>query len=145
MTETASTTIHADGSLWVAVYEVRHADGTMQVARHVFGAEPSDAELWQWVRESGLDLIDRACSAPRVPVGRTRIGRPIRNPKRLARQAAKEQACPSTSTASQEALKATLTQQRQQARTVRRQDAERSKQEKRRKRVAKRKAQRRGH
>ena len=145
MSEAASLSIFFDGSLWVAVYTVAHPDGEVQVARHVFGAEPSAAELSAWVHDRGLALIERAHRAPRVASAGARRTQPVTNPKRLARAAAKEQARVSRSTASQDALKQSQRAVRHSSRRADRQADLAAKREKRRKLVEKRKAKRRGH
>ena len=113
----AQFTLYFDGRFWVGVLECRerHHGGdvngqaiTVRAARHVFGAEPSDAELYDFLLTHGGALIDRAAACPPVPasrpVGSSSASRP--NPKRAARQAAKEAARARPSTAAQAALAA---------------------------------------
>ena len=80
----------------------------MRAARHVFGAEPSDVELYDFLLTHGGALIDRAAACPPVPASRSAgsssASRP--NPKRAARQAAKEATRARPSTAAQAALAA---------------------------------------
>ncbi len=75
-------TIHYDGQFWIALIE-RSAGETVEIARHVFGAEPSNAELLAWAGKgfAGLDFHP----AP----GRT-LDEPPANPKRRKREAAAE-------------------------------------------------------
>ena len=111
----AQFTLYFDGRFWVGVLECRerHHGGdvngqaiTVRAARHVFGAEPSDVELYDFLLTHGGALIDRAAASPPVPasrpVGSSSTPRP--NPKRAARQAAKEAARVRPSTAAQAAL-----------------------------------------
>ena len=113
----AQLTVFFDGRFWVGVLECRerHHGGdvngqaiTVRAARHVFGAEPSDVELYDFLLDRGGELIDRAAASPPVPasrpVGSSSTPRP--SPKRAARQAAKEAARARPSTAAQAALAA---------------------------------------
>ena len=108
-------TLFFDGRFWVGVLELherrRGAEandqgGTVRAVRHVFGAEPSDVELYDFLLTHGGALIDRAAASPPVPasrpVGSSSTPRP--SPKRAARQAAKEAARVRPSTAAQAAL-----------------------------------------
>ena len=110
-------TLYFDGRFWVGVLEhhERHRGGdvigqaiTVRAVRHVFGAEPSDVELYDFLLTHGGTLIDRAAASSPVPVsipvGSSSTLRP--NPKRAARQAAKEAARARPSTAAQAALAA---------------------------------------
>ena len=113
----AQFTLFFDGRFWVGVLELherrRGAEandrgGTVRAVRHVFGAEPTDAELYDFLLTHGGALIDRAAASPPVPVSRP-VGSsstPRPNPKRAARQAAKEAARARPSTAAQAALAA---------------------------------------
>ena len=113
----AQFTLYFDGRFWVGVlehHELRHGGDaisraiTVRAARHVFGAEPSDAELYDFLLTHGGALIDRAASSPPVPASRPlgSSSTPRPNPKRAARQAAKEAARARPSTAAQAALAA---------------------------------------
>ncbi|WP_167147162.1 YjdF family protein [Actinomyces sp. ZJ308] len=110
----AQLTVFFDGRFWVGVLEhhERHQDGgagTVQATRHVFGAEPSDVELHDFLLKHGGDLIDRVAASAPVPASRS-AGSPTTgrrpNPKRAARQAAKDAARARPSTAAQAALAA---------------------------------------
>ena len=111
----AQFTLFFDGRFWVGVLELherrRGAEandqgGTVRAARHVFGAEPSDVELYDFLLTHGGALIDRAAACPPVPAPRSvdSSSTPRPNPKRAARQAAKEAARARPSTAAQAAL-----------------------------------------
>lgn len=98
--EVSSTlTVYHDGQFWVGVVE-HVEDGMLRVARVVFGAEPSDEEVYRWVLERWLSL---RLSAETEPVG-PRAARIPGNPKRRAREAAKAMRQHGSSTASQLAL-----------------------------------------
>ena len=98
--EVSSTlTVYHDGQFWVGVVE--HVEnGMLSVARLVFGAEPSNEEVYTWVLERWSSL---RLSAEAEPVG-PRVGRLPGNPKRRAREAAKAMRQHGSSTASQLAL-----------------------------------------
>ena len=108
----AQLTVFFDGRFWVGVlehHELRHGGDansraiTVRAARHVFGAEPSDVELYDFLLTHGGILIDRAAASPPVPAPRSvdSSSTPRPNPKRAARQAAKEAARARPSTAAQ--------------------------------------------
>ena len=113
----AQLTVFFDGRFWVGVlehHELRHGGDaisratTVRAARHVFGAEPSDVELYDFLLAHGGALIDRAAASPPIltsgSAGSSSTPRP--NPKRAARRAAKEAARARPSTAAQAALSA---------------------------------------
>ena len=113
----AQFTLYFDGRFWVGVLEhhERHRGGdmigqeiTVRAVRYVFGAEPTDVELYDFLLARSGELIDRAAESPAVPASRS-VGSSSRrpNPKRAARQAAKEAARARPSTAAQAALAAT--------------------------------------
>ena len=113
----AQLTVFFDGRFWVGVlehHELCHGGDansraiTVRAARHVFGAEPSDVELYDFLLTHGGILIDRAAASPPVPAPRSvdSSSTPRPNPKRAARQAAKEAARARPSTAAQAALAA---------------------------------------
>jgi Protein of unknown function (DUF2992) len=45
------STIFFDGRFWVAVVERHFVDGSVSAARHVFGAEPTNAEILLWAAQ----------------------------------------------------------------------------------------------
>ncbi|WP_280387398.1 YjdF family protein [Nocardia wallacei] len=95
--------VYFDGQFWVGVLEITDDCG-VRAARHVFGSEPSGAELEEFAVRHYGGLLDRALAAPPVPAGarpKTTV-----NPKRLARQAAREQASRPLTSAAQDALRA---------------------------------------
>ena len=111
----AQFTLFFDGRFWVGVLELHERrrgandeGGAVRAVRHVFGAEPSDVELYDFLLTHGGALIDRAAACPPVPASRpvNSSSAPRPNPKRAARQAAKEAARARPSTAAQAALAA---------------------------------------
>ncbi|MBE8525706.1 YjdF family protein [Amycolatopsis sp. H6(2020)] len=101
-------TLYHDGRFWVGVYEI-HEDGLVRAARHLFGSEPTNAELA--VFAAGRDfarLADEARAAPPVPAEQRPTAR--LNAKRLAKLAKKAQQDEGIGTAAQRALRDALTQ-----------------------------------
>ena len=128
----STLTVYHDGQFWVGVVE-HVEDGMLRVARLVFGAEPSNEEVYTWVLERWTSL---RLSAEAEPVG-PRVGRLPGNPKRRAREAAKAMRQHGSSTASQLALareRERVKDGRREDRAARRQDEARSRWEDRRER-----------
>jgi len=101
-------TLYHDGRFWVGVYEI-HEDGLVRAARHLFGSEPTNAELA--VFAAGRDfarLADEARAAPPVPAEQRPTAR--LNAKRLAKLAKKAQQDEGIGTAAQRALRDALTE-----------------------------------
>lgn len=80
---TGRLTVCFENPFWVAVYE-REMDGQLQVARVVFGAQPSDQEVWQYF----LREFTRLRFSPAVP-GHTVVR--SMNPKKMQRQRVEQQ------------------------------------------------------
>lgn len=80
---TGRLTVCFENPFWVAVYE-QEMDGQLQVARVVFGAQPSDQEVWQYF----LKEFTRLRYSPAVPVHNA-----VRsmNPKKMQRQRVEQQ------------------------------------------------------
>ena len=92
----STLTVFHDGQFWVGLAE--HVEGGRYgVARIVFGAEPSDEEILQFVRSkwAKLSFFDHDS---------TEASKPAKNPKRRAREAAKALKQPAMSTKAQQAL-----------------------------------------
>lgn len=130
-------TVYHDGQFWVGLAE--HAeDRTYGVARIVFGAEPSDEEILQFVTSKWAKLSFFGDEA-------TEISKPAKNPKRRAREAAKALKRPAVSTKAQQALAAqreAMKRESAQARSQRRADEAEARFEQ---RKLKRKQKHRGH
>ncbi len=86
----STLTVYHDGQFWVGLAE-RIEDGRYGVARIVFGTEPSDEEILQFVvgKWSKLSFFG---TKP------TETSKPARNPKRRAREASKALKRPVVST-----------------------------------------------
>jgi hypothetical protein len=92
-------TIYFDGQFWVGLIECVD-ESRLRAARHVFGAEPSDSEVLEFVQSQLLEVAARAT----VDVDVERKLKTIHNPKRAAREAAKIMRQPIVSTKAQQAL-----------------------------------------
>ena len=92
----STLTVYHDGQFWVGLAE-HVEDGRYGVARIVFGAEPSDEEILQFV----VDKWEKLSFFGGEP---TEASKPARNPKRRAREAAKALRQQAMSTRAQQAL-----------------------------------------
>jgi hypothetical protein len=106
--DTIALTVLFEDPFWVAVIE-RQADGALQAARHVFGAEPSPGEVLEFVQKHLESLLDRTGLAVAMAPPAARA----LNPKRAARAAARAVAERGLSTQSQEALRLQIEQHKQ--------------------------------
>ncbi|WP_405783641.1 YjdF family protein [Streptomyces sp. NBC_00859] len=98
-------TLCFEAPFWVGILEIAEA-GELRATRHLFGHEPTDAELYQFLLCHGQRLLERADADPAVPEESRRLARA--NPKRAMRLAAREAARVAEgqhSTASQEAIR----------------------------------------
>ena len=133
----STLTVYHDGQFWVGLAE-HVEDGTYGVARIVFGTEPSDEEILQFVTSKWAELAffggDHA-----------ETSKPAKNPKRRAREAAKALKRPAVSTKAQQALanqRETMKRESARARSQRRADEAEARFEQ---RKLKRKQKHRGH
>jgi len=92
-------TVFYDGQFWVGVLE-EVIDEKLKAVRYVFGSEPYDWDVMNFVNQRMLSWISRAGNSIDVKM----TVRPL-NPKRLAREAAKEVKRVGVSTFAQEAIK----------------------------------------
>lgn len=86
----STLTVYHDGQFWVGLAE-HVEDGRYGAARIVFGAEPSDEEILQFVVGKWEKLSFFGDKA-------TETSKPAKNPKRRAREAAKALKRPAAST-----------------------------------------------
>ena len=94
----STLTVYHDGQFWVGLAE--HVEGGRYgVARIVFGAEPSNEEILQFVA-GRWEKLSFFGGEP------TEASKPAKNPKRRAREAAKALKRPAVSTKAQQALAA---------------------------------------
>ncbi|NEU26715.1 YjdF family protein [Paenibacillus ottowii] len=92
-------TVYHDGQYWVGVVEEQD-QGKLKAARYIFGTEPKDEQILQFIREEMGELISRLSQEVAIKSSETKA-----NPKRLARQAACELRRKGVSSYAQEALK----------------------------------------
>lgn len=92
----STLTLYHDGQFWVGIVE-HVEDGKLGVARIVFGAEPSDEEILEFVVKRWEKLSFYGNEVPDKP-------KVAKNPKRRMREAAKALSKPATSTKAQQAL-----------------------------------------
>lgn len=106
-------TVYFDGQFWAGVIE-RRFEGSLEVARVVFGAEPSDEQVYQLVLSEWprirFDATDGEKALAPALSG---------NPKRRQREAAREASRARPSTAAQEALARAREERRQDGATRR--------------------------
>lgn len=96
-------TVYHDGQFWVGVVEDVSGE-RLKACRFLFGAEPHDAEVLDFVRMRMNDLLERTTqTVDRGTAETKRI-----NPKRLARLAAAEMQQRGVSSYADEALKQEL-------------------------------------
>ena len=96
-----SLTIYHDGQFWVGIIEVVEG-GKLKAFRYVFGAEPKDTEILDFIHHKLLNLINQSIhSGLDVKI---KSNKKV-NPKRLQRQVAKEVNKVGISTKAQEAMK----------------------------------------
>lgn len=113
----STLTVYHDGQFWVGLAE-HVEDGRYGVARTVFGAEPPDEKILQFVVGKWAKLSFFGGEP-------TEASEPARNPKRRAREAAKALRRPAMGTKAQKALsnqRETMKRESAQARSQRRAD-----------------------
>lgn len=133
----STLTVYHDGQFWVGMAE-HVEDGRYGVARIVFGAEPSDEEILQFV----VGKWEKLSFFGNDPV---ETSKPAKNPERRAREAAKVLKRPAVSTKAQQAFAAqrkAMKRESAQARSQRRADEAETRFEQ---RKLKRKQKHRGH
>lgn len=133
----STLTVYHDGQFWVGMAE-HVEDGRYGVARIVFGAEPSDEEILQFV----VGKWEKLSFFGDDPV---ETSKPAKNAKRRAREAAKVLKRPAVSTKAQQAFAAqrkAMKRESAQARSQRRADEAETRFEQ---RKLKRKQKHRGH
>ncbi len=92
-------TVYFNGQFWVGIVEEIH-DGKLRAGRYVFGPEPRDQEVFEFVNRRLLDFINGL--SEEVAIENHEV-RKI-NPKRLARQISREIKTKGISTYAQAAL-----------------------------------------
>ena len=113
----STLTVYHDGQFWVGLAE-HVEDGRYGVARIVFGAEPSNEEIFRFVASAWAKLSFLGGE----PAEASKLAK---NPKRRAREAAKALKQPAMSTKAQQALanqRETMKRESARARSQRRAD-----------------------
>lgn len=75
-------TVYFDDPYWVGVLE-EERDGYLFAARYIFGAEPSDQEIYDFVLHGYLALRNRMSTGVRIEAA---ISKRVLNPKRMQRK-----------------------------------------------------------
>ncbi|MFE0566160.1 YjdF family protein [Priestia megaterium] len=96
-----SLTIYHDGQFWVGIIEVVE-DGKLRAFRYVFGTEPKDTEILDFIYYKLLNIINQSVHSG-IDV-EEKSDKKI-NPKRLQRQVAKQINKVGVTTKAQEAMK----------------------------------------
>ena len=109
-------TIYHNGQFWVGVIE-ECVDSKLIAMRFVFGTEPHDADVLDFLDRTILTLLTKP---PKAVTTKTVVERAV-NPKRLARIAAKEIKTHGISTKAQEALRVQLEDNKQERQITSRQ------------------------
>ncbi|PPA85222.1 DUF2992 domain-containing protein [Brevibacillus laterosporus] len=97
-------TVLYDGQFWVGVIEYKEKN-KLKAARNLFGAEPKDAEILEFVQKDLRDLLDRATISSVLALDKKE--RRI-NPKRMIREARKEMNNRGVSTKAEQAIQQDL-------------------------------------
>ena len=98
-------TVYFERSFWVGVFE-RIEDGKLSVAKVIFGAEPKDYEVQEYIQQYYFSLKFS-------PAVETVVKDIKRNPKRMQRSAKKQMLETGIGTKSQQALKLQQEQNKQ--------------------------------
>lgn len=134
-------TVYYENPFWVGVLESAE-QRKVRAARQVFGPEPSDAEVLEFVLSRAFDAL---VSRMTVEVEGKRAARSRISPKRLQRQAAAESRSRGISTYAQQAIQLELAARKLEKRADSRERREAEKERKRELARLKAKAKHRGH
>ena len=91
-------TVYYNGALWIGVYE-RISDGRLEACKIIFGSEPKDYEVYQFLLQNWKNLR----FSPSVDIEKRAESK--MNPKRMQRMIKKQLESNGTGTKSQQALK----------------------------------------
>lgn len=95
--DSASLTVYFEDPFWVGVFE-RKENGKLKVAKVIFGSEPTDLEVFLFVRDHYHELRFS-------PAVEAVVKREHRNPKKRIRDSQKELSLQGIGTKAQQALK----------------------------------------
>ncbi|EOW9529296.1 YjdF family protein [Bacillus cytotoxicus] len=133
-------TVIYDGQFWIGIIELIE-DKKFKAYRYLFGAEPSNIEIYEFVNRDLLNFINRS-NQKGIDVKENKQKKI--NPKRLQREVAKEMKKKDISTKAQEAIKLELDERKKERKIISKEKKEEFKQKKRELKVQKAKAKKRG-
>lgn len=113
----SSLTVYFENPFWVGVYE-RRTKGKLEVCRIVFGAEPKDYELYEWL----LKNWHRMRFSP--PVHDSQKAVRVLNPKRVQRAIERQLSQSGVGTKAQQALQLQREEHKQERQTAYRQKSD---------------------
>lgn len=134
-------TILFDPPYWIGLLEAE-SDGLLYAARHIFGSEPSDPEVYAFVRNNLLDLM--LTMTVGLPIDAVPTPRRI-NPKRLQRNIRREVSRTDVSSKTHEAVRLQIEANAQEHLGISRTQRDQKRQHKRDIATAKAKAKHKGH
>lgn len=132
-------TVYHDGQYWIGVVE-EEVQGKLKTCRQIFGPEPQNEEILHFVNNDLLNLLNRSSQYVEIKEAEEKY----LNPKRLARQAAKEVKKIGISTQAQLALQLERESNKKERKILTRQQKEERKERVRQLKVKKNKAKHRG-
>lgn len=118
MMQKSRLTVYYNGALWIGVYE-RIADGRLEACKIIFGPEPKEYEVYQFLLQNWKNLR----FSPSVEIEKKAESK--RNPKRMQRMIKKQLESNGSGTKSQQALQLA----REQGKKERREKSRRAAQE----------------
>ncbi|MDO7908639.1 YjdF family protein [Paenibacillus sp. JX-17] len=133
-------TVYHDGQYWVGIVEIED-QGRLRAGRFLFGSEPRDQEILDFIAFRLGEVMDNM--SEHVDSAGSEMHRRI-NPKRLARQVARELEQMGITSLAQEALKLEYAHRKKEKQTTFREQREAYKERKRELRLQKAKAKHRG-
>ncbi|MGZ9585893.1 YjdF family protein [Paenibacillus marinisediminis] len=133
-------TIYHDGQFWVGVFE-EQVQGKLLAGRYIFGSEPKDEEVLDFIRNEISTLLARLSQGINIQLPETKRV----NPKRLARMVSKELRNKGVSTYAQEAMQLEYEKRKQERKITAKQQNEAMKERKREIKIRKAKEKHRGH
>ncbi len=110
-------TIYYDGQFWVGVIEIQEK-GRLKAYRYVFGTEPSDTEVLEFVNYRLYAVITKSTQ---LGIKEKRGVNKRINPKRLQRQVAKQMKQKGISTQAQEAIKEDIKRRKMEGKKLKKQ------------------------
>lgn len=119
-------TVYYESPYWVGVVQDEHG-GKVRAGRHIFGSEPADAEVLDFIRD---DLVSLMASMTAEVEGKSALDRKV-NPKRKQRLAAQESRSHGVGTYAEQAIKLQMEERKQMKRVISRAHREELKERKR--------------